>query len=106
MEVRIKNGTPLNGESLCETCYRAHIARGFSESQVVVVCQATYPERRVTFKVRDCSNYLEIKRQTLKQMEEIAWVLMPREGKRKAGFVPVSELEKEPEIELFLSEPE
>jgi hypothetical protein len=31
---------------------------------------------------------------------------MPREGKRKAGFVPAVELEKEPEIELFLSDPE
>jgi uncharacterized cysteine cluster protein YcgN (CxxCxxCC family) len=106
MDVRIKNGSPLHGESLCETCSRAHITRGFSESQKVVVCQAIYPERHVPFKVCDCTSYLEVKRQSLKQMEEIAWVLMPREGKRKAGFVPAREMEEESEIELFLSEPE
>ncbi len=63
MDVRVKNGTPLHGDSLCETCSRAHIARGFSEK--LVVCQAVYPERRVPFKIRDCTNYLERKRQTL-----------------------------------------
>ena len=106
MDVRVKNGTPLHGESLCETCSRAHIARGFSESEKLVVCQAVYPERRVPIKIRDCTNYLERKRQTLKQMEEIAWVLTPRGGKRKAGFVPAKELKKESEIELILNEPE
>ena len=106
MGIRVKNGTPLHGESLCETCSRAHIARGFSESEKLVICQAVYPERRVPFKIRDCSNYLELKRQTLKQMEEIAWVLAPRAGKRKAGFVPAKQLEKESEIELILNEPE
>jgi hypothetical protein len=34
-------------------CSRAHIARGFSESEKLVVCQAVYPERRVPFKIRD-----------------------------------------------------
>ena len=106
MDIRVKNGTPLHGESLCETCSQAHIARGFSESEKLVICQAVYPERRVLFKIRECTNYLEIKRQTLRQMEEIAWVLAPREGKRKAGFVPASEMETESEIELILNEPE
>lgn len=58
------------------------------------------------FKIRECTNYLEIKRQTLRQMEEIAWVLSPRQGKRKAGFVPAGELKKESEIELILNEPD
>ena len=50
--------------------------------------------------------YLERDRQPLKQMEEIAWVLTPRGGKHKAGFVPAKELKKESEIELILNEPE
>ena len=39
-------------------------------------------------------------------MKQIAWVLMPREGKRKAGFVPARDQKTEAEIELILNEPE
>ncbi|MGH9747353.1 MAG: hypothetical protein ACRD59_14750 [Candidatus Acidiferrales bacterium] len=73
---------------------------------MLVICQATSPEHRVEFRIRACTNYLEIKRESLYDMKQIAWVLAPREGKRQAGFVPAAELEKESEIELFLSEPE
>ena len=51
MDARIKNGTPLHGQSLCETCSRAHIARGFGEGEVLVICQATSPEHRVRYRV-------------------------------------------------------
>jgi hypothetical protein len=106
MDFRIKNGTPADGESLCESCVHAHIEKGYRDSEQVVVCRATYPDHRVLFRVRECSGYTEVKRQTLRQMEEIAWVLAPREGKRKAGFVPAKELEKESEVELILDESE
>jgi hypothetical protein len=103
MDVRIKNGTPMHGESLCETCVHAHLVKGFRESEQLVVCQACYPERTVPFRVRECSGYTQVKRQTLKQMEEIAWVLDPKGNKRRAGFVPASELRKDEEaIEIVL----
>ena len=104
MDARIKNGTPLHGQSLCETCSRAHIARGFGEGEVLVICQATSPEHRVLYRVRECSNYVDLHRETLYEMRQIAWVLMPREGKRKAGFVPARDEEAEAEIELILNE--
>jgi len=44
MDIHIKNGTPLHGESLCATCMHAHTVKGYSESEEMVVCQATYPE--------------------------------------------------------------
>jgi hypothetical protein len=106
MDVRIKNGTPLHGPSLCETCSRAHIARGFGEGEVLVICQATSPEHRVRYRVRECSNYVELQRETLYEMKQIAWILMPREGKRKAGFVPARDEEAESELELILNEPD
>jgi hypothetical protein len=106
MDVRIKNGTPSQGQSLCETCSRAHIARGFGEGEVLVICQATSPEHRVRYRIRECSNFLEIRRESLYDMKQIAWVLMPREGKRKAGFAPAQDQETETEIELILGEPE
>jgi len=105
MDVRIENGTPIHGQPLCEACVHAHIVKGFRESDVMVVCQASYPERLVPFHVRECSRFIEVKRQTLKQMEEIAWVLDPRGSKRRAGFVPAGELDKEQEaIELILDQ--
>ena len=106
MDVRIKYGTPLHGRSLCETCSRAHIARGFGEGEVLVICQATSPEHRVPYRVRECSNFLEIRRESLNDMKQIAWVLTPREEKRKAGFVSVREQETETEIELILGDSE
>jgi len=109
MSIRIKNGTPLYGDSLCESCTKAHMERGFRESEERVLCEATYHTHRVLFPVRECTGYVEKRRQTLSQMEEIAWVLTPRGSKRKAGFVQASELEKEEDsggIELILSNEE
>jgi hypothetical protein len=103
MDINVKNGTPLYGPSLCETCVNAFIARGYRETEQVVICQHTYPERVVKFPVRSCSGYVEVKRQTLKQMEEIAWQLQPRSCKRQAGFVSPQHPENgDQEIELIL----
>jgi hypothetical protein len=106
MDIRVKNGTPLHRESLCETCSQGHIARGYCASEVLVICRATSPEHRVRYRIRACSSYIESNRESLYDMKQIAWVLAPREGKRKAGFIPAAKLEKEPEIELFLSDPD
>lgn len=103
MSVYVKGGTPLQGESLCESCANAHIERGYRESETLVYCQATNPEHRVRFRVRDCSSHTEKQKQTLWQMQKIAWVLDERTG-RKVGFVPAAELQKQPdELEIILN---
>ena len=103
MSVHVKNGTPLYGQSLCETCANAHIERGYQEMETLVVCQATYPEHRVAFRVRECSSHTEKQKQTLWQMQKIAWILDDRAG-RKVGFVPAADLEKRTdEIEIILN---
>ena len=58
MSVYMKNGTPMHGPSLCETCVRAHIEKGFSESETMIICQTTWPEHRVRFRVCECSSFL------------------------------------------------
>lgn len=88
MAVHVKGGTPIFGPSLCETCSNAHLEKGYRESEQLVVCTVTYPEHRVRFPVRQCSGYREVKRQTLKQMEDIAWILPSSGNKRTAGFAP------------------
>lgn len=90
MGFNIKNGNPA-GASLCETCSRGFIARGYRESELVVMCQALWPERRIEFRVRTCSGYVEMNEPTRKEMEEIALVLDRVVLKRDAGFVPIGE---------------
>lgn len=102
MSVNVRNGTPIHGPSLCATCVHAHIERGYRESEQVTFCRLTYFDHRVTFPVRSCTNYTEMKRQTLRQMEDIAWILMPREGKRVPGFVRPDEIAEGHEIEIEL----
>ena len=103
MDIYIKNGTPLDGPSLCETCSRGFVARGYRESEITVVCQALYPERRMRFPVRICTGYIEKNRQTIREMEEIALVLDRSVFKRDVGFVCVDESDNGTEkIELIL----
>jgi spore coat polysaccharide biosynthesis protein SpsF (cytidylyltransferase family) len=102
MSVYVKGGTPLDSPSLCDTCVNAHLERGYRESEALVFCQATYPEHRVRFRVRECSSHTEKQKQTLYQMQKMAWILDQRPD-RKVGFVPAAELEKETnEVELIL----
>ena len=102
MGIHVKNGTPLHGPSLCESCMHAHILSGFSESEEQVICCFTYPNHRVEFRVHRCNDHSEMKRQTLKQMEDMAWVLMTRGGRRVTGFVRPSDQPEEHQIEIEL----
>jgi hypothetical protein len=105
MSVNVKNGTPMHGPSLCETCTRAHVAKGFRESQVLVICGYTSPEHRVTFSVAECSSYVDKNRQTLYEMGKIAWTVAPRQPKRVEGFVAGdASTADECEIELVLND--
>lgn len=103
MDIKVRNGTPLHGPSLCETCSRAQVTRGYRLSETLVICRATDPEFQVRFPVRDCSSYSDRTRQTLYDMEQIAWVLQPRGPKRQAGFVsPGEKRDADSQIELIL----
>jgi hypothetical protein len=108
MSFKVKNGTPVHGPSLCETCERAHITKGYRASELVVVCRATYePQRCVTFPVRECSSYASKNTFTFYEMEKIAWTLAERGPKRAAGFVaPGGSTEGEREFEFVLKEDE
>ncbi|HUO34236.1 MAG TPA: hypothetical protein VMU43_04535 [Candidatus Acidoferrum sp.] len=98
MAFHVKEGTPMHGASKCESCMHSHISRGFRESEVVTICMVTYPEHRVPFPIRECSSYTEKKRQTLKQMEDIAWTITGKGDTRTVGFVPAERRKKETEV--------
>jgi len=107
MGIYVKNGTPLTGPPLCESCSRSFIARGYSETELIVVCQALWPERRMSFPVRTCTAYIEKNKPTFKEMEDIGLVLDKVALKRDAGFVRVDDAGKDGEkIELVLDKNE
>jgi hypothetical protein len=102
MGLTVKNGTPIYGPSLCETCTHAHIEKGYRASEELVFCTANYPVHRVPFAVRDCTSYIDKMRQNLHEMERIAWTLSPRGPKRQAGFSAPGGTPGNEEIELIL----
>src|SRR5262252_9587277 len=94
---------PADGESLCRSCYWAHAQRGYRESEETIFCAFALELRRVPFKVRDCTDYVNRKLPTRKQMEEIA-LIIPTEPKRKIGGFSGMGFANEPESdeqELF-----
>jgi len=76
---------PSDGESLCRTCYWAHAQKGFRESEEVVFC-AFGPLRKVSFRVRDCTDYLNRILPTRAQMERIALIIPTQPARKRAGF--------------------
>jgi hypothetical protein len=105
MSVYVRNGTPIDGPSLCETCCNAHVQRGYRLSEEIVLCTANNPDRRVPFRVRECTSYIDKNRQSLYEMEQMAWILAPRGLKRAAGFVPQEQVRAiGREIELTLDD--
>ncbi len=83
-KVRVKNGTPIEGESLCATCSHVHMQRGFRLNEEVVYCMFGWEgARRVPFKVRECSSFANKNAPTYEQMEKLAILVEPR---RMAGF--------------------
>lgn len=79
---------PCNGESLCRTCYWAHAQKGFRESEEIIFCMFG-PMRKVPFRVRDCTDYLNRVLPTRAQMERIALIIPTQPARKKTGFSSV-----------------
>jgi hypothetical protein len=76
---------PGDNQSLCRSCYWAHAQNGFRESEEVIFC-AFGPMRKVLFKVRDCTDYLNRTLPTRAQMEKMALIIPTQAARKRAGF--------------------
>lgn len=85
-KVNIKGEAPVGPAALCRTCSNAHILSGYRESEVMVVCTATYPDFPVPFVVRECSGYNDRNRPDWDQMEKLAIDIAPVSFAKKVGF--------------------
>ena len=97
MRIKIRGGTVDHGQrSLCETCRSATIIRGAKLGDEIVECdRLSYRNQRVLFPVISCSGYRDRNRPSLREMEEIAWVLRSDPHRNQVGFVRSSRLADE-----------
>ncbi len=86
MSIIIRGGKPQVSESLCNSCYWAHIQRGFAESDEIIVCAFLRPARLVPFKVGQCTDYNDKRVPSKADMEEIAWIIRTKDVNRHVGF--------------------
>jgi len=99
--IRIRAGTPQGSESLCNSCYWAHIQRGFAESEEVVLCAFLRHARLVPFKVSQCTDYNDKRIPSKRDMEDIAWIIRTKDVNRSMGFAQREESEvEEGDIEI------
>ena len=94
MRIKIRGGTVSHGEpSLCLTCRSATVVKGVSLRHEVVECgQLSQGQNRITFPVTMCSSYTDRRQPSVREMEEIAWVLRSDTKSKAIGFVRASEL--------------
>jgi len=83
--ITIQGGTPQHGDSLCRTCYWAHIQRGFRESEELLHCCFSR-FRLIPFPVAECTDYHDKTVPSRQDMERIALTIDPSRARRAAGF--------------------
>jgi hypothetical protein len=100
MAVIIRSGKPQTTESLCNSCYWAHIQRGFAESEEIILCAFLRQSHAVPFKVSYCTDYNDKRVPSKADMEEIAWTIRTKDVNRQVGFANEVEIESREEDEL------
>jgi hypothetical protein len=84
--LKIKNGTLIEGESLCRTCRNAHIQKGFRESEETIFCAWTTPIRAVTFKIAECTDYSNRLVPYRWELEKMALLINIDPARKPVGF--------------------
>ena len=84
----MKKAALRDEESLCRSCYWAHIQKGFRESEEAVFCCFS-KFRHVPFKVADCTDFSNKNVPTREQMEKLALIIPTRPARKRAGFAGV-----------------
>ena len=91
VKIRVLGGTPEGSDTLCKTCTRGHVIKGFRLAEEVVYCRTFYIEREILFPVRECTFYEDRRVASKEDMEEIAWRLRTMSPARHVGFVSAAQ---------------
>lgn len=94
MRVKIHGGTVAHGDApLCHTCRYATIVTGPGLRDQIIECQElAFGRQRITFPVHSCTGYSDRRHASLREMEDLAWVLRSDPRRNQIGFVPASKL--------------
>jgi hypothetical protein len=94
MRIRIRGGTAEHGQgSLCLTCRFATVVRGQRVSDEIVECgQLTGGHNLAGFPVTSCTAYVSRSHPSLREMEDVAWVLRTDAKRNQIGFVAARDL--------------
>lgn len=94
MRINIRGGTVPHGEaSLCLTCRFATVVRGQRLRDEIVECgQLSGPQSRIVFRVTSCTAFVSRVHPSLRDMEDVAWVLRTDPRRKQIGFVAAREL--------------
>ena len=94
MRFKIRGGTVKEGgDSLCLTCRHATIVEGVSAHQRILECsELSNHSCRITFPVTSCTRFSDRNRPSLREMEEIAWILRTDARRTQVGFVHARQL--------------
>jgi hypothetical protein len=95
--LKVQGGTPFGADSLCRSCTRGHIIKGFRATEEEVFCRFFYIEREIRFAVSECTFYEDRRLASKAEMEEIAWFLTTRKTGRTVGFISAEQFRAEQE---------
>ena len=94
MRVKVLGGTASGDEpSLCTTCRYATVIKGARLRDEITRCTEFSPGKTIPFPVLSCSAYSDRRRPSVREMEDIAWILRSDSKKKNGiGFVPAKDL--------------
>jgi hypothetical protein len=94
MRIRIRGGTVQHGEeSLCVTCRHATVVKGQSLREEIVQCgRLSAGHDLIPFPVTSCSGYSDRRHPSIRDMEDIAWVLRTDAKRKQIGFIQARQL--------------
>ncbi len=96
MRIKIHGGTVRHGEApLCHSCRYATVVKGVSFRHEVVECgQLAFGRGRITFPVTSCTQFVARTHPSIREMEDIAWVLRTDAKRKRIGFVHAKDLRR------------
>ena len=83
--ITIRKNVVRQEESLCRSCYWAHIQKGYRESEEVIHCCFS-KFRALPFKVAECTDFSHKNLPTRLQMEDIALIIPVDPARRVTSF--------------------
>ena len=94
MRIKIQGGSDHSGRrSLCLVCRHATVVRGVRLRDEIVECgMLGSAHNRITFPVTFCTEHLSRQDASVREMEDVAWVLRTDAKRHQVGFVRAKDL--------------